>query len=133
MTLGYKVLLTKALNKHQGGTALLWQPDHEAFEVEAVKIVTPNLITFQLVMGDKRYYVMGIYISPNDMEGGDDLWAAWEAFPENCTPLVMGNLNISVEQPGMNGWPPSSMCWMKPTLLTCPTNSHHGGAACRFF
>ena len=53
MTLGYKVLSTKAPNKHKEGIALLWQPDHEGFEVEATRVVTPNLITFQLVTGDK--------------------------------------------------------------------------------
>jgi hypothetical protein len=52
MTSGYKVLATKAPCKHQGGIALLWQPEYKAFEIVATKIVTPNLITFQLVTGD---------------------------------------------------------------------------------
>ena len=58
MTSGYKVLSTKAPSKHKGAIALLWQPDHEGFEVEATRVVTPNLITFQLVTGDERYYDM---------------------------------------------------------------------------
>ena len=29
MTSGYKVLSTKAPSKPKGGSALLWQPDHE--------------------------------------------------------------------------------------------------------
>jgi hypothetical protein len=99
MTLGYKVLVTKAPSKHQGGIALLWQPDREAFEVEAPKVVTSNLITFQLVTGNQQYYVIGIYIPPNDTEGGHDLRAAWEACPANCHPIVMGNLNINVGNP----------------------------------
>jgi hypothetical protein len=49
MMLGYKVLLTKASSKHQGGIALLWQPDHKVFQIGAMRIVTPNLIAFQLV------------------------------------------------------------------------------------
>ena len=53
MMSGYKMLLTKAPSKHQGGIALLWQPEHAGFEVEATRAVTPNLITFQLVTGDK--------------------------------------------------------------------------------
>jgi hypothetical protein len=96
---GYKVLATKAPSKHQGGIALLWELDHEAFEVEAAIIVTPNLITFQLVMGDEQYYVMGIYIPPNNRAGGEDLWLAWKACPANCSPIIMGNLNINVECP----------------------------------
>ncbi len=100
MTSGYKVLSTKAPSKHKGGVALLWQPDHKGFEVEATRVVTPNLITFQLVVtGDKRYYVIGIYIPPNDTGGGDDLWAAWEVCPANCTPIIMGGLNINVKHP----------------------------------
>jgi hypothetical protein len=99
MKSGYKVLSTKAPSKHKEGIALLWQPDHEGFEVEATRVVTPNLITFQLVMGDEQYYVMGIYIPPNNAGGGDDLRAAWEACPANCSPIVMGDLNINVEHP----------------------------------
>ena len=98
-TSGYKVLATKAPSKHQGGVALLWQPEYEAFEIKATKIVTPNLITFQLVTGDKRYYVIGIYIPPNNTEGGNNLWVAWEAFPANCRPIVMGNLIINIRNP----------------------------------
>jgi hypothetical protein len=100
MTSGCKVLATKAPSKHQGGIALLWQPDHEAFEIEATKIVTPNLITFQLVTGDQRYYVIGIYIPPNNTEGGHNLWAAWEAcLPSQLPPDCHG-------QPQHQHWEP---------------------------
>jgi hypothetical protein len=98
-TLGYKVLATKAPSKHQGGIALLWQPEHKAFEIEAMQIVTPNLITFQLVTGDKQYYVIGIYIPPTNTDGGNNLRVAWEACPANCHPIVMGDLNINVGNP----------------------------------
>ncbi len=70
MTSGYKVLSTKAPSKHQGGIALLWQPEHKGFAVEATQVVTPNLITFQLVTGDKQYYVMGRYLPPQRHGGG---------------------------------------------------------------
>jgi hypothetical protein len=69
MTSGYKVLSTKAPSKNQGGIALLWQPDHEGFEVEATQVVTPNLITFQLVTGDEQYYAMGTYLPPTTRGG----------------------------------------------------------------
>ena len=99
MKSGYKVLATKAPSKHQGGIALLWQPEHKAFEIEATKILTPNLITFQLVMGDERYYVIGIYIPPNNTEGGNELRVAWEVCPANCHPIVMGDLYINLGNP----------------------------------
>ena len=50
---GFKIISSKATSHSQGGIALLWNKGHACFEVEAAKIVTPNLLTFQLVMGYK--------------------------------------------------------------------------------
>jgi hypothetical protein len=96
---GFKVILLKATSHSQGGIALLWNEDHASFEVEAAKIVTPNLLTFLLVMGYKRFYVMGTYIPPNNTTGMDALRKAWASCPANCIPLVLGNLNINFEHP----------------------------------
>jgi hypothetical protein len=67
--------------------------------VEAACIVTPNLLTFQLVMGYKRFYLMGIYIPPNDTTGVYALCAAWKACPDGCTLIVLGDSNISFGYP----------------------------------
>jgi hypothetical protein len=92
--LGYKVLALKAVSHNQGGIALLWRDNHPGYEVELARIVTPNLLTFQLVTGNKRFYCMGIYIPPPNTMGVDNLWAAWEACPTGCIPVVLGDLNI---------------------------------------
>ena len=94
MTSGYRVISSKATSPQQGGVALLWEEGHQDFEVEAVTIVSPNLLTFQLVTGEERYFVMGAYIPPADMTGVDDLRTAWAARPTNCKPLLLGDLNI---------------------------------------
>jgi hypothetical protein len=67
------VLVSKAASPHQGGIGCIWRVDHDGFEVKAVRPLTPNLLTFQLVTGNKRYYVMGIYTPPNCTTGMDDL------------------------------------------------------------
>jgi hypothetical protein len=75
-TSGYRVILLKATSPQQGGVALLWKEGHQDCEVEAVTIVSPNLLTFQLVTGEgrgERYFVMGVNIPPGDMTGVDDL------------------------------------------------------------
>ena len=77
----------------------MWKESHQFFEVEAATAVTPNLLTFQLVTGYERFYVMGIYIPPNDTTGVDALRTAWAACPANCTLLIMGDLNINFEHP----------------------------------
>jgi hypothetical protein len=45
---------------------------------------------------------MRIYISPNCIMGVDDFRLAWEACPADCTPLVVGDLNIRFEDPADN-------------------------------
>jgi hypothetical protein len=91
---GYRVILSKGTSPQQGGVALLWEEGHQDFEVEAVTIASPNLLTFQLVTGEERYFVMGAYIPPADTTGVDDLRVAWAACPTNCKPLLLGDLNI---------------------------------------
>jgi hypothetical protein len=54
-------------------------------------------------MGYKRFYVMRIYIPPNNTTDVDALWAAWNACPDGCAPIIMGDLNTSFENP-CNGW-----------------------------
>jgi hypothetical protein len=63
------------------------------------KIATPNLLSFQLVTGYKRFYVMGTYIPPNDTMGVDALHEAWASCPANSVPLVLGDLNVNFEHP----------------------------------
>ncbi len=48
---GYHVIASKATSPQQGGIALLWTAGHQNFEVEAVKIASPNVLMFQLVTG----------------------------------------------------------------------------------
>jgi hypothetical protein len=103
LTSGYKVISLKAKTNKQGGIALVWKEGHSSFKVEAARVVTPNLLIFQLVTGYKQFYVMGIYIPPNNTTGVDVLWAAWNACPDGCAPIVMGDLNICFKHP-CNKW-----------------------------
>jgi hypothetical protein len=84
-----------ATSSQQGGIALLWTEEHQHFEVEAVNIVSPNMSTFQLVMGGVHFFVMGAYIPPADTMGVDDLCNAWAKCPANCKLLLLGDLNIN--------------------------------------
>ncbi len=45
---------------------------------------------------------MGIYIASNCTMGVEDLRVAWEACPADCTPLVVGDLNVWFEDPTDN-------------------------------
>jgi hypothetical protein len=41
---GYHVIASKATSPQQGGVALLWTAGHQDFEVEVVKITSPNVL-----------------------------------------------------------------------------------------
>jgi hypothetical protein len=100
---GYRVILLKAMSPQQGWVALLWEEGHQDFEVEAVTIASPNLLTFQLVTGEEHYFVfvMGTYTPPADTTGVDDLRTTWAARPTNCKPLLLGDLNTDFRNPQM--------------------------------
>ena len=77
----------------------MWKENHRWFEVESAKVVTPNLLTFLLVTGNERFDCMGVYIPPTDTMRVEDLRATWEACPDGCMPLVLGDLNINFGEP----------------------------------
>ncbi len=58
------MIALEATSPQQGGIALLWTAGHQDFEIEAVKIVSPNVLTFQLVTRSVRFFVIGAYIPP---------------------------------------------------------------------
>jgi hypothetical protein len=69
LALGVKILTSKATSHNQGGIALLWKENHSGYKVELARIATPNLLTFQLVTGDERFYCME-YTSPPQTRWG---------------------------------------------------------------
>jgi hypothetical protein len=96
---GYHMIALCATSPQQGGIALLWTAEHQHFKVEAVNIVSPNVLMFLLVTGGVHFFVMGAYIPPADMTGVDDLRNAWAKCRANCKPLLLGDLNINFGSP----------------------------------
>jgi hypothetical protein len=97
---GYHVIASCATSPQQGGVALLCrESENLGFLVEAVSIVSPNVLTFQLVTGGVRFFVMGAYIPSADTTGVDDIRDAWGKCPANCKPLLIRDLNINFGSP----------------------------------
>jgi hypothetical protein len=101
---GYRVLWTKSPNPHQGGIALMWEEKNPDFEVEAAKVVSPNIMTFQLITGDDQYFVMKAYIPPDDTMELDDLQAVWTTYLKSYKPIIMRDLNINFSFPHNDKW-----------------------------
>ena len=83
-----------------GGVALLWE-ESELYELEETKARGPNVITFELMMGTDRYYVVGRYIPPYDVTGTmiTTIEQAMAEMPKECIPLIVGDLNIDLDNP----------------------------------
>jgi hypothetical protein len=96
---GYHVIALRATSPQQGGIALLWTAEHQHFKVKTVNIVSPNVLSFLLIMGGVHFFVMGAYIPPADTTGVDNLRNAWAKCSANCKPLLLGDLNINFGSP----------------------------------
>ena len=61
---GYSVVATDAPSRHRSGVAVFYRPS-PLFAVEAVRQFGPNVVSFQLAMEARRWYIIGCYLSLN--------------------------------------------------------------------
>ena len=93
---GYNVFASNAVSAWQGGIALFWR-DNDLYEIEESKIRGPNVLSFELVTGKMRFYVVGAYLPPSDP--GTALMhveQAWKECPNGCKPILLGDLNANI-------------------------------------
>ena len=90
----------KSVSIRQGGVGLLWKDGDSRFKVKSVAFSNgTNVVTFQVVTGDCRYYVVGGYIPPNCINEVDEIRAALESCPTGCIPIVIRDIHVIVEFP----------------------------------
>ena len=98
---GYAVMATDVKQARFGGVALLWE-ESELYELEEAKARGPNVITFELMTGTDRYYVVGCYIPPSDVAGTTlaTIEQAMAEMPKGCIPILIEDLNANLTKPG---------------------------------
>jgi hypothetical protein len=89
---------THAPSKWQGGISLFWRAS-ETYEIEEVEMRGLNVLSFQLVLGATRWYIVGCYIPPNDLTTITHVKQAWQAYPRGYLPIFLGDLNINLAAP----------------------------------
>jgi hypothetical protein len=95
---GYHVQATHAPSAWQGGISLFWRAS-DLYEVEEVELHGPNVLSFQLVLGATRYYILGCYIPANDLTTLMHVEQGWMACPKGCLPIMLGDLNVNLAAP----------------------------------
>ena len=72
----------------------------ELFQVENGKVRGPNCITFELQTGLTRYYVVGAYLPPSDMDASFKVVErALGQIPKGCILMVLDDLNANLDVP----------------------------------
>jgi hypothetical protein len=95
---GYHVRATHVPSTWQGGISLFWRAS-DLYEVEEVELCGPNMLSFQLMSGATRYYIVGCYIPPNNLTSLTHIEQVWMACPKGCLPIVLGDLNVNLAVP----------------------------------
>ena len=55
-----------------------------------------NVLTFELVRGKDRYFVVGVYILSTDLTALANVEKTWRQCPKECKPMLIGDLNINL-------------------------------------
>jgi endonuclease/exonuclease/phosphatase family metal-dependent hydrolase len=95
---GYDVLASNATSSSSGGIALFWR-GNISYEVEETRIWGPNVISLHLMLGATRFFVVGCYIPPNDLEALACVNKAWRECPAGAHPILVGDLNVNLRAP----------------------------------
>ena len=95
---GYSVIAADAPSQHCGVFALFYRSEPH-FVVEAVEKFGPNVLGFQLATGARRWYIVGVYIAPEDTETIERVVEAIRKKPWCAELMVAGNFNADIAAP----------------------------------
>jgi hypothetical protein len=91
----FGIIATKAISAFQGGIAIAYRTS-AWWSIESIRLYHPNVISFTLVTGKRRYSCLEAYIPPGDTI--DTVYEAIERSARN-TPILLGDLNADSMRP----------------------------------
>ena len=95
---GYNVIATDAPSRHRGGVVLFYRSTPH-FVVEAVERCGPNVMGFQVASGERRWYIVGAYVAPEDEVTMETVVAAIGRKPPGAELMVTGDFNVDTMEP----------------------------------
>ena len=97
---GYNVIATES-DVHSGGVALVYKKARH-WALESVKCFGPNVIRATIVCGQKRWSLIGAYVSPSDERYSATLDFITKAYSEsnnfNWPTILLGDFNIDLDK-----------------------------------
>ena len=95
---GYSVIAMDAPSRHRGSVAIFYRSEPH-FVVEAVEKFVPNVIGFQLATGARRWYIVGVNLSPEDTTTMERVSKEIRSKPMGAELLVAGDFNVNLTSP----------------------------------
>ena len=92
----YRVVATDTSSQHRGGVALFYRPS-PLFAVEAVREYGTNVMSFEVVTGARRWYIIGCYLAPDATETIERVVTALVDRPKGTALIVAGDLSTDLE------------------------------------
>jgi hypothetical protein len=92
---GYTVFATKTTHINQGGIALIFTNNSLYFQVEAQRRHGPNVISYIITTGQRKYPVIGAYIPPTDTTTLAFISEASNRFAGQPI-ILMGDINVDL-------------------------------------
>ena len=92
---GYSVVATDMPSRHRGGMAVFHWPAPN-FAVEAVQQFGPNIVGFQMETGERRWYIFGCYLAPDETLTIESVVAALKERPRGAELLMVGDFNVKL-------------------------------------
>ena len=96
---GYRVIATDAPSQHRGRIAMFYR-EGVGFAVEEVRQYGPNVLSFEVVSGRRRWYIVGCYIAPDDAQTIERVVMSMGDQPKGTALVVAGDLNTDLGEMG---------------------------------
>ena len=95
---GYIVFAMDAPSQHRSGVTLFYQLSPQ-YAVEAIQNFGPNVVGFQMVIGERPWYIIGYYLAPDNILTIESVVAALKECPWGSELMVTGDLNGYLDDP----------------------------------
>ena len=77
---GYRVAATEAPSAHSGGIAVFYRAS-EHLSLEALQTYGDNVFRFHLKSGNRRWFILGCYLAPDNTLNVEDIVATISKWP----------------------------------------------------
>ena len=99
---GYRAVATDAPSRHRSGVALFYRPS-SLFAMEEVREYGPNVISFEVATGGRRWYIIRCYLAPDDARTIERVVTALGDQPRGTTLVVAGDFNTDLGETASDG------------------------------